>query len=142
VFDLPEVTALTREYIAKSTVKDRVSTIDGNYLLDELPGGFDLVLLSNIIHSQNPEEIKELFRKCGKAMQQGGRLVIQEFVVDDDRTSPPGSVLFAINMLVNTPGGDTYTEQEIRSWLLDEGFVDIVRKDTSVDTTLIAARKS
>lgn len=141
VFDLPAVTVLTRGYIEKTPFKEQVTTVDGDYLVDEFPEGFDLVLLSNIIHSLSPGETKELFRKCRKSLRARGRVMIQEFVPDEDRTSPPGPVFFALNMLVNTPGGDTYTGEEIRSWLEEAGFADIVRKDTSVDTTLILARK-
>ena len=141
VFDLPDVTPLTKEYLSKSEFSGRVTTVDGDYIRDELPGGFDLVLLSNIIHSLGPDGIEELFRKSFRAILPGGQLVIQEFLVDEDRSGPLTSTLFALNMLVNTGEGDTYTESEVRSMLESAGFAGVLRRDTPVDTSLITALK-
>lgn len=63
--------------------------------------------------------------------------MIQEFIVDEDRASPPFPAFFALNMLVGTEEGDAYTESEISGWMKDAGLIDIVRKDTSNRSALI-----
>jgi hypothetical protein len=44
----------------------------------------------------------------------GGRMVLHGFVMDDDRVGSAFGALFALDMLVGTDGGNTYTESEIR----------------------------
>jgi predicted nicotinamide N-methyase len=141
VFDLPEVTPLTRRYVAQEGMADAVDTVAGNYLTDELPRGFDLVLLSAIVHSCSPAENEMLIAKCAAALNPGGQLVVSDHLMSPDRTSPPDGAFFALNMLVNTNGGDTYTEAEIVSWLEKAGLVDAARVSSPPDPGVIVARK-
>jgi len=62
--------------------------------------------------------------------------------VDEDRASPPFGALFALNMLVNTKAGDTYTESEVREWMTEAGFSEVVRKETDFNASLIIGRKA
>ena len=97
----------------------------GDFYADELPGGHDLAMLSAIIHQNSPEENVDLFRKVFNALVPGGRIVIRDHVMEPDRTEPKDGALFAVNMLVNTEGGSTYTCEEIRSWLEEAGFANV-----------------
>ncbi len=73
----------------------------------------------------------------------GGKVLIRDHVMDPARTYPPQGALFAINMLVGTEGGDTYTFDEIEDGLAAAGFVDVkmVRKGERMDC-LVEARKA
>jgi hypothetical protein len=82
-----------------------------------------------------------LLRKCTDALKPEGQLIVQDFIVDEDRTGPPFAVLFALNMLVGTESGDTYTESEVREWMREAGLSGIGRKDTEFGTTLLTGRK-
>ena len=141
VFDLPDVVGLTDGYIKTAGYAGRVKTVAGDYNVDELGEGYDMVLLSQIIHSNSPGENAILIGKCGDALIVGGRLVIQDFIVDEDRNGPPWAVTFALNMLVATGGGDTYTESEVRDTMQRVGFGDVERIDTDFGTTLMIGRK-
>ena len=141
VFDLPNVIPLTRKYIDQERLSARVKTAIGDYHTSELEREFDLVFLSAIIHSNSHDENRNLVRKASKALNPGGQLVIQDFIMDEDRTSPAFGALFALNMLVGTEAGDTYTESEVRSWMGDTGLSQIERKDTEFGTTLIIGKK-
>ena len=140
VFDLPQVAPLTRGYLRDAGMSERVDVRVGDYEKDPLPGGYDLVFLSAILHSNPPAGNRRLIGKCARALNPGGLIVVQEFMVDEDRTAPAFSVFFALNMLVNTPGGDAYTESEIGSWLKAAGFRAIQRRDTPFDTALMIGR--
>jgi len=137
VFDLPNVVPITRGYIEQEGLADRVSTSQGDYLRDELGEGYHLVFLSAIIHSNSPDENRQLMRKCARALSSPGRIIIQDFIMDDDRVTPPHGALFALNMLVGTDSGDTYTEAEVRRWLLEAGFTEISRQETPFGTSQI-----
>jgi 2-polyprenyl-3-methyl-5-hydroxy-6-metoxy-1,4-benzoquinol methylase len=142
VFDLPNVVSLTQKYIAQEGLADKVKTVAGDYLIDDLGSGFDLVFLSAIIHSNSVEENRQLIRKCAQALNHNGQVVVQDFIMDEDRTNPVHGALFALNMLVGTEAGDTFTESEVREWMEEAGLSRVMRKDTHFGTTLIIGRKS
>ena len=125
IFDLPPVIEMARTRLDRAGLPDRVQLVGGDYLQNELPGGHDLALLSAIIHSNSPEQNLDLYQKIFRALVPGGRLLIRDHVMSPDRIRPGNGALFAINMLVATPGGGTYTYDEISSELTEAGFVNI-----------------
>lgn len=142
VFDLPNVTPLTRSYVEAAGLSGRIRTEDGNYHEDGLGRDYDLVLLSMILHSNGPEANVALLERCRAALRAGGRIVIQEFLIEEDRTAPRQAALFALNMLVGTGVGDAYTESEISGWLQQAGFTDPRRLDPpGTGTSLLVASR-
>jgi predicted O-methyltransferase YrrM len=142
VFDLPHVTPLARRYVEAAGLSDKVEVVEGDANVDELPRGYDLVFMSQLLHSNSAEENEALIANGAASLNPGGRLVIQDFIVDEGRTGPPQAVIFALNMLVNTAAGDTYAEAEIRGWMEAAGLADVERRDTDVETTLILGRRT
>jgi (2Fe-2S) ferredoxin/SAM-dependent methyltransferase len=122
VFDLPNVTPLTQRYVDASGVGGRVRTVDGDLHTDTYGEGFDLVFVSAICHMNGPEENRSMFRKIRAALAPGGQVVVQDFVLDDDKTGPRTGALFALNMLVGTRHGSAYSGAEYCTWLSDTGF--------------------
>lgn len=141
VFDLPNVIPLTKRYIECEGLADRIDTVVGDYGHEELGGGYDLVFLSAIVHSNSPEENRDLIAKSARALNPGGRVMVQDFIVSEDRTAPPFAALFALNMLVGTAAGDTFTEAEIRDWMTAAGLATITRFDTPFGTGIITGGK-
>lgn len=141
VFDLPNVIPLTKNYVESAGYAAQISTTIGDYRTDDLPGGFDLVFLSAIVHANSADESRRLIRKSAAATQPGGQVVVLDQIVNEDRTGPLPAAMFALNMLVGTGGGDTYTESEVRSWMEEAGLHDIARKDTPFNNALIIGRK-
>jgi SAM-dependent methyltransferase len=137
VFDLPNVLPLTKMYIAQAGLAAEVTTISGDYLTAPLGDGYDLVFLSAVIHSNGADDNRLLFRKAAAALNTGGRIVVQDFLMNEERDGPLMAALFALNMLVGTPEGDTYTESEVRAWMTEAGCRSIVRKDTTFGTNLV-----
>ena len=141
IFDLPNVLPLTRKYVGAAGLSDKISFIAGDYLKDSLGKGFDLVFLSAIIHSNSDRENRKLIAKCAGALNRGGRVVVQDFIMDEDRTQPAHGAIFALNMLVGTEAGDTYTEAEVAGWMEAAGLTKIGRHDTPFGTTQITGWK-
>lgn len=143
IFDLNGVIPIAREMVGKANLGNRVWFAEGNYNEDELPKGCDLALLSAIIHQNSSEENQALYLKIYRALGKGGTLLIRDHVMDETRTRPLGGALFALNMLVSTPGGDTYTFSEIKQELEVAGFDDVkmVISGERMDC-LVEARKS
>ncbi len=125
LFDRPAVIEIARERVIDAGMFDRVRLVAGDFYKDKLPGGHDLALLSAIIHQNSPRQNIELFRKVLRALVSGGRIIIRDHVMEPSRTKPKEGAIFAINMLVNTKGGSTYTFEEIKDWLKEAGFTNV-----------------
>ena len=125
LFDLPAVVEMARERLRESGLLDRVTLIPGDFYHDAFPPGHDLAFLSAIIHQNSPEQNLDLYRKVFQSLVRGGRIIIRDHLMESDRTRPKDGAIFAINMLVATEGGRTYTFEEVQSGLAQAGFVRI-----------------
>ncbi|MCU0660958.1 MAG: methyltransferase domain-containing protein [Myxococcota bacterium] len=141
VLDVPAVTPLTRRYAAASGVGNRIHVIDGDISQKSYGSGFDLVFVSAVCHMLSPQENAALLGKCRDALRPGGQLVIQDFVLDDDKTSPRSGALFALNMLVGTLGGSTYSGAEYLDWIKAAGFEGGALVRLPGPTGLVVARR-
>ncbi len=142
VFDLPAVVAMARERVAAAGFLDRFDFVAGDLRADPLPGGHDLAFVSAIVHMLGPAENVALFRKVHDALVTGGRIVIRDHVMSPDRTAPRAGALFAVNMLLGTEAGGTYTFDEMVSWLIEAGFerARMVRNGERMDALVEACR--
>jgi len=142
LFDLPDVIPMAKKRIDQAQLSDRVKFVPGDFYSDDLPPGADFVWLSAIAHQNSRSQNRELFAKICRALKPQGTLVIRDIVMENSRTQPPTGALFAVNMLVATQGGGTYTFEEYRADLLDAGFNDItlIARDEFMDS-LIHAKK-
>lgn len=121
VFDQGPVVEVAAEYISRSPAASRLSTAAGNYL-ESLPHGHDAALLSNILHAEGREDNCALLKRVHDALDSPGIVIIADVLPNKERTGPPFPLLFALNMLVNTERGDTYTESDIQTFLESAGF--------------------
>ena len=124
VFDFDPVCRVAQEYIERMGVASRVTTHSGDFWRDEFPEGADVVLLGNIIHIYDEKGNLELLRKVHEYLPSRGRVIIVDFLLNDEKTGPVTSALFALNMLLANEGR-TYSGKEVRGILENVGFTDI-----------------
>lgn len=141
VFDLPNVVPITESFIAKEGFANKIKTYSGDYTTNELPKGFDLVFLSAIIHSNSLEVNQQLIKKCYGAVNKGGKIIIQDWIMNNERTQPTAGAIFAINMLVGTEAGDCFTEHEVTGTLTAAGFKNISRIEFETGLSQVIAQK-
>jgi precorrin-6B methylase 2 len=141
VFDLPEVLTLTRSYVRHAGLLSRFDFIAGDFNRDDWGKGYDLVLLSAIVHMNGREENQRLISRAAGSLHRGGQLVIQDFIMRPDRTRPATGAFFALNMLVATAQGDSYTTAEIGGWMRAAGLKKITKKNTPFDAALLIGWK-
>jgi len=127
ILDVAQVLPLTRENIRKAGLAERISTRAGDMLTDPLGENLDLILLSAICHMFSPEENRALFQRVHRALAPTGRLVVQDFILNPEKTAPRFAALFSLNMLVGTRAGGSYSEPEYAAWLREAGFSTIRR---------------
>jgi len=125
LFDLPETMRIARANARKGGVSLRFKK--GDFISDDIGKGYDLVFISQIFHAYPEDENLALLEKCHTALNPGGRVAVQEVDISEDMTQPPRSALFAVNMLVNTPGGRCFSPAEIKQWLRKTGFSNITQ---------------
>jgi len=125
IFDLPDAIEQARERIAASGFRDRVSLVAGDFYDDPLPSGADLAWVSAIVHQHAREDSRQLFANVAAALPQGGRIMIRDIVMEPNRVDPPEGALFAVNMLVATASGGTFTMDEFVEDLQASGFRDV-----------------
>lgn len=143
IFDLPPVIELAKERLQNSPYLSRIDFVSGDYYKDDLPSGYDFIWLSAVIHQNSREQNMLLYRKCYKSLDNGGVVWIRDYVMSPDRTYPKAGALFAINMLVGTQSGGTYTYEEIEEDLKNAGFkrVHYKIKGEQMDTVIEAVKE-
>ncbi len=141
LFDMPAVIDIARERVALSGNAHRFSYLAGDCLNDDLGSGYDLVFMSNIIHSFSAEENKMLVKRVYDALAPGGAILIKDFIVENDRSGPAFSLIFALHMLVHTAEGGTYSYDEIQDWTDAAGFQNGRAMSLTPQTRLWLAEK-
>jgi ubiquinone/menaquinone biosynthesis C-methylase UbiE len=139
--DWPEVIPVTRKTVTGFGLGDRFSFIAGDLLEADFGSGHTVATLGHILHSEGAERSRALIAKTFHALAPGGTIAIAEFLVNADRTGPLNALFFAVNMLVNTDNGDTYSFEEIRNWLEDAGFVNARTLEAPGPSPLVLATK-
>ena len=127
VLDVADVVPLTAEYVRQAGVLAQVSLRIGEMLQDDFGSGYDVVMLNAICHMFSEEQNRDIFRRAHQALAPNGRLVVQDFLLNPDKTGPQHAALFSLNMLVATDAGASYSEFEYTDWMKAAGFADVRR---------------
>jgi ubiquinone/menaquinone biosynthesis C-methylase UbiE len=139
--DWSGVIPVTRATVARFGLADRFSFVEGDLLQADFGSGHNVATLGHILHSEGEERSKALLAKTFPALAPGGTIAIAEFLVNADRTGPLNGLIFAVNMLVNTDCGDTFSFEEISGWLRETGFADARTLNTHGPSPLILATR-
>jgi SAM-dependent methyltransferase len=123
--DWANVLTVARENADAAGVGERVRLLPGDAFTTDFGTGFDVVLLTNILHHFDPPTCERLLAKTRAALAPGGRAIAVEFVPDEDRISPPEAAAFSLVMLATTPAGDAYTLREYDAMFRRAGFAGI-----------------
>lgn len=126
VYDRPDALEVAREIASTHKAGHRLSYLPLDLMTEEIPGTFDVVWYSNVLHIYSPEENQGLFNRVRAALNPGGRLIIQDaFLHDREGLFPEEASLFAVSMLLFTDTGNTYSVAETSDWLKQAGFIAI-----------------
>jgi len=139
--DWPGVLVVTKRVAGRFGLEDRFTFSPGDLHEADFGSGHRVATLGHILHSEGEERSKALLCKTFAALASGGTIAIAEFVPNDERTGPPHTLFFAVNMLVNTDAGDAFTFAEISAWLKEAGFVNVRQLEAPAPSPLILADK-
>ncbi len=139
--DWPDVIPVTRKTVTRFGLADRFSFVPGDLMEADFGKDHTVATLGHIIHSEGKERSRALLAKTFEALAPGGTIAIAEFLVNAERTGPPQGLFFAVNMLVNTDTGNTYSFEEISSWLEEAGFMHPRTLESPGPSPLVLATK-
>ena len=139
--DWPDVLPATRRVAKEHGVIDRITLVAGDILEAAFGTGHQIATLGHILHSEGEARSRALLKRTYEALAPGGTIVIAEFIANEDRSGPPGAMVFAVNMLVNTDAGDTFTLGEMTAWLTEAGFKNVRTLEVPGPAPLILATK-
>jgi hypothetical protein len=129
VFDLPGTLALTHGYVRGAGLQERFTLIPGDYRRDEIPGRYQIIFLSNIIHGEGVEENRKLIAKLAAALEPQGRIIIKDHILELNGSEPPVGAIFSLLMLLTTEAGRCYALDEVTDWLKSAGLQKITKLD-------------
>ncbi|MBI9091735.1 MAG: methyltransferase [Desulfobacterium sp.] len=127
IFDLPTTRPFAEKTVARFDLSHAIGFEAGNFLEDPLPGSYDVVWLSHILHGDSPMDCDGIIQKAVSVLQPGGTLIIHDFILDNTKDGPLFPALFSLNMLVRTEKGQAYSEAEITAMLTKAGITNIER---------------
>ena len=129
IFDLPGTLEITKRFIRQAAMDQRIELIAGDYRCDAIPGSYDAIFLSNIIHGENSEKNAALISKLTSALKAHGRIIIKDHILNNSRANPPVGAIFSLLMLLTTDGGRCYSLGEIKSWMERAGLNHVEQID-------------
>lgn len=125
VVEHPRIVPYARRSVNEAHLADRVEVIGLDVFDDPLPRGFDVALLSNVLHGQGTRQNRDLLKNIHRSLNEGGRLVVRDVFMSRDRTEPDWGALFSVALLLHSPDGRCYDLDEIRQWLRRAGFANL-----------------
>jgi 2-polyprenyl-3-methyl-5-hydroxy-6-metoxy-1,4-benzoquinol methylase len=137
--DFPGVLNVTRRMAERFNMASRFSYLAGDFHDVDFGTGHTLVTLGHILHSEGEQRSRVLLKKAFAALDSGGTIAISEFLVNQDRSGPPMSLIFAVNMMAMTDAGDTFSFEEISGWLIEAGFVNPRKIEPGGPVTIVVA---
>lgn len=129
VYDLPTTRPFAEQTIGRFGLGDRIDFVDGDYVARSVPGTYDAVWMSHILHGEGPDDCRRIVAKAVAALRPGGLIAIHDFILNDAGDGPLFPALFSLNMLAGTDQGQAYTQGQITAMLTDAGVGQVRRLD-------------
>jgi ubiquinone/menaquinone biosynthesis C-methylase UbiE len=139
--DWPNVNRIARGFVTRFGVADRFETIDGDFHTADFGAAkYDFAIYGHVAHQETPADNVAVFRKFRKALKPGGTLLVNDFILADDRTGHPFAMMFSSQMLLGTKAGFTYRQADYKKWLGEAGFASVDMMPTPTPATVAFAR--
>ena len=142
IIDLPGVVAVGRALVRDSGLGDRIRFVEGDARDVSWPDGNDVVLMSYLLSAVAESSAPALLDKAYKALRPGGRLLVHDFVADDDQSGPPLAALWLLNAVTIDPDVPFITDAWLTGAARRAGFADAAITAVVPGTTrLLTARR-
>jgi 3-hydroxy-5-methyl-1-naphthoate 3-O-methyltransferase len=140
VFEKAPVDKVARNAIAKRGYSERVHVVEGDMFNSSLPAGFDVHLISNVLHDWNEKTVEQILRRSHEALPSGGLLVIHDVHINEEKTGPFPNAAYSA-LLMHSTEGKCYSLSEMYPLVRTLGFDDFQFTPTVADRSFITARR-
>jgi len=127
ICDLATTRVFAEQTVERFGLSERISFVERDFEAEDLPAGFDVAWLSHVLHGVGPQTCAAVLKKAVSALEPGGLILVQEFILEDTRDAPLFPALFSLNMLLGTPDGQAYSQGELIAMLALAGATDLRR---------------
>ena len=139
--DWPSVNKIAKDYVGGFGVGERFETIDGDFHTADFGAGqYDFAIYAHIAHQESPADNIAIFKKFRKALKPSGTLLVNDFVLEDDRTGHPFAMMFSSQMLLVSKSGAAWRKSDYRTWLAEAGFASVELMPTPGPATVVFAK--
>jgi SAM-dependent methyltransferase len=127
ICDLPTTRSFALQTVERFGLSERIGFVAADFETEEIPGGFDVAWLSHVLHGVGPATCAKVLKKAVAALEPGGLILVQEFILEDSKDAPLFPALFSLNMLLGTPEGQSYSVTELADMLTAAGATEVRR---------------
>lgn len=139
-FDLAVVQPVFEAYVKEKALSDRVRFAAGDFFAGPLPSA-DVIIMGHILHDWDLEQKRMLLAKAYAALPEGGRLIVYDAIIDDERRQNAFGLLMSLNMLIETNGGFDYTGADCVGWMKEAGFREAVVQPLAGPDSMVIGTK-
>jgi 2-hydroxy-4-(methylsulfanyl)butanoate S-methyltransferase len=122
ILDFPSVQAAAAAFVHEAGLSERITFTPGNALTTDWPAGQDVVLLSYLLSAVSALGLDQLLARAFAVLAPGGRLVLHDFMVDDDGGGPATAALWLVNALLIDPDVARLSPGLLEARLRAQGF--------------------
>lgn len=144
VLDLPAVVKVAQSIVAGMGGSENVQCLAYDYYCDDLPSSpYDAALISGVLHREQPVQVQKIFKQVAECLPIGAQLWISDVMLNDERTGPLFSAMFALNMRILSHDGRCHSVAEQSAWLADVGFkvTQVHQLPAPINYTVICAER-
>jgi SAM-dependent methyltransferase len=139
LFEFPAAASVAREKLRGSKFSDRIKILEGNFLTDSIPAGYDLFLMANVVHVLTPKDNQALLRRVREVASPKARFLLVDFWTNATHTEPLFAAMMAGEFLVVGGNGDVYSVEEARAWLEQSGWHFVEHRPLAGPASLLLA---
>jgi len=125
IIDFPSVIKVAEGFVESAGMQDRISLLGGDALETTWPGEQDVILMSYLLSAVGGADIAPLLRQAWQALKPGGKVLLHDFMLDDDRSGPAAAAGFFLSYLTNRIDPVSFTAADMSDWAAAEGFIDV-----------------
>ncbi len=140
VLEKKPVDQIASKAIAKRGYQGQVNVLALDMFQSAWPTGYDLHLLSNVLHDWDEPEVNDLVRRSYNALLPGGMIIIHDAFINADKSGSLSVASYSV-ILMHSTEGKCYSTTEYESFLAKAGFEEITYKSTVADRGVMTARK-
>jgi 2-polyprenyl-3-methyl-5-hydroxy-6-metoxy-1,4-benzoquinol methylase len=123
IYDSPFACDIVDRYIREKAVK-HVSTLAGDFEKGAIPTGYDVVMLTHVLHGLAPEKCEALLTRIHESLPKGGVVIVNDFLLEKSGASPVFSSLLTMNAFMLSNGGSLHTAEQMKEWITNAGFAE------------------